>query len=230
MIAFVLSGGKGTRLGSMTDSVQKTMIDINGKPVLQHQIEFLKRNGIKDVIFSIGHFSQQIVDFFGDGKKFGVNIEYSVEDEPLGTAGPLRLAKEKLKETFVMINGDTLIDVEIDEVVKFHKEKKSVATIMLVESEETKSRGMVKMKDGMITEFVEKPDKDTRSLINGGMYVLESDVIDYVPEGYAMIETDVFPKLASEGKLAGWTGKVRIMDMGTPERLEKAIREWRLGE
>src|SRR5437879_2405791 len=101
MKALILAGGRGTRMGDVTKTIQKTMIDLNGKPVLQHQIEFLKRNGIVDILLSVGYLREQITDFFEDGKKFGVKIEYVVEEEPLGTAGPLRLAKDNLKETFV---------------------------------------------------------------------------------------------------------------------------------
>lgn len=227
MKAFVLAGGKGTRLGELTKAVQKTMIDVRGKPVLQHQIEFLKRNGIDDIVLSIGYLGDQVRGFFGNGDKFGVRIEYVSESEPLGTAGPLRLAKDILKETFVMINGDTLIDADVQEVVSFHKSKKADATIMLIESDETKTRGIVRMDGDMIREFVEKPEKDTRSLINGGMYVLEPSVIDMVPKGFSMMETDIFPKLAAEGRLVGWAGTVRILDMGTPERLDKANKEWK---
>jgi NDP-sugar pyrophosphorylase family protein len=214
-------------MGDTTKNVQKTMIDINGKPVLQHQVEFLKRNGIKDIIFSIGYLGDQVKKFFGDGSKFGVNIDYVVENEPLGTAGPLRLAKAMLDDTFVMINGDTLIDVRISEIVDFHKEQNVLATIMLVESDETKSRGVAKMEGDKIVDFMEKPDADSRNLINGGLYVLEPGVTLMVPEGYCMIEKDIFPQLAKIGKLAGWTGRAKIMDMGTPERLEKTIKEWR---
>lgn len=214
-------------MGDFTKTIQKTMISVQGKPVLQHHIEFLKRNGVNEIILSIGHLGHQIREFFGDGSKFGVSIEYAVESVPLGTSGPLKLAKGMLNDTFIMINGDTLIDVKISDVVEFHKKQNVLATIMLVESDETKSRGVAKLVNGKIVEFVEKPDKDTRNLINGGMYVIEPKMIDIVPEGFSMMEKDIFPKLASEGKLAGWTGRVKIMDMGTPERLEKTIKEWK---
>lgn len=227
MIALILAGGKGTRMGKLTRTTQKLMIDLNGKPVLQHQIEFLKKNGVTEILLSVGYLKEQVIDFFEDGSKFGVKIDYVIEEEPLGTAGPIRLAKEKLNETFVMVNGDTLTNAKILELVKFHKKEKALATIMLVHSEETKSRGMVKMKGNKIMEFVEKPDKDTKSLINGGWYVIEPRVIDMIPEGYCMLEKDIFPKLAAEGKLSGWQTKAKVLDMGTPERLEKALREWK---
>lgn len=227
MKALILAGGKGTRMGDLTKTIQKTMIDLNGKPVLQHQIEFLKKNGITDILLSVGYLKEQIIDFFEDGSRFGVKIGYIIEEEPLGTAGPLKLAKEKLKETFVMVNGDTLTNAKIPDLVNFHKKEKSLTTIMLIHSDETKSRGMVKMKGNKIMEFVEKPDKDTKSLINGGWYVIEPSVIDMVADGYCMLEKEIFPKLAAEGKLSGWQTKAKILDMGTPERLEKALKEWK---
>ncbi len=214
-------------MGKLTKAIQKIMIDLKGKPVLQHQIEFLKKNGIKEILLSVGYLKEQVIDFFGDGSKFGVEVDYVIEDEPLGTAGPIRLAKEKLNETFIMMNGDTLTNAKILDLVKFHKKEKALATIILVDSEETKSRGMVKMRGNKIVEFVEKPDKDTKSLINGGWYVIEPEVVEMVPNGYCMLETDIFPKIAAEGKLSGWQTKAKILDMGTPERLEKALKEWK---
>jgi len=228
MIALILAGGRGTRMKEITETIQKTMIDVKGKPVLQHQIEFLKKNGITDILISVGYLKEQIIDFFGDGSKFGVRINYIEEDKPLGTAGPLKLAKENLNETFVAMNGDTLrSDVTITDIIEFHKKQGTLATIMLVKSEETKSRGFVKMSGDKIIEFVEKPDKNTIGLINGGLYVIEPDVIKIIPEGYSMIENDIFPKLASMNELSGWVGKAKILDMGTPEGLEKVNNEWR---
>lgn len=227
MKALILAGGKGTRMRELTKNIQKTMIDLNGKPVLQHQIEFLKKNGINEILLSVGYFKEQVVDFFQDGSRFGAKIDYIVEDGPLGTAGPLRLAKEKLDETFVVVNGDTLTNAKISELVEFHKKERVLATIMLVHSEETKSRGLVKVSGNKIVDFVEKPDKDMKSLINGGWYIVEPEVIEMIPDGYCMLEKDIFPKLAAEGRLGGWQTKSKILDMGTPERLEKALKEWK---
>ncbi len=227
MQVLMLAGGRGTRMGDMTKTVQKTMIDVRGKPVLQYQIEFFKRQGITDILLSVGYLKEQVMEFFGDGSRFGVKIDYVVEDEPLGTAGPIRLAAKKIRGTFVMINADTLIDAKVTDVVKFHKEAGAPVTVMLVKSDETKSRGMVKMSGDRISEFVEKPDEDTLSYINGGLYVMEPEIVNFVPEGFCMLEKDVFPKLAADGKLAGWTGDARIMDMGTPDRLKKTREDWK---
>ena len=133
MQAVIMAGGKGTRLAALTkDEIPKPMVPVAGKPLLLWQVECLKENGITDLIMVIGHLGEKIQEYFGDGSKFGVQIEYFVEEVPLGTAGSFYYLKKMLKEdTFLMMSGDLLFDIDFDRMVRFHKEKGSAATLFV---------------------------------------------------------------------------------------------------
>jgi NDP-sugar pyrophosphorylase family protein len=223
--ALILAGGKGTRLRPLTYEIPKVMIPLQGKPFLQHLIEMLKSHGITDIIISIGYLGDQVKEYFGNGSKFGVRIRYVEEKEPLGTAGPLRLAKDMLKSTFVMMNGDEYKEVDLQDMFAFHEKEGGVGTVGLTTTDKPQHYGVAVMKGSRIVMFVEKPEDPVSNLINAGVYILEPEVIDKVPEGFAMVETDVFPALAAQGKLAGYPFEGRWYDLGTFERYEKAIKE-----
>lgn len=228
--ALILAGGKGSRLKPITDEIPKPLIPLQEKPIMQHTIDLFKKFNIKDIILSIGYKGEKIKEYFGNGKKFGVNITYVEENEPLGTAGPLRLAKDMLTDTFVMCNADELKNIDLMDMYLFHKENKGLATIALTTVEDPSAYGVARLKGNRIMEFIEKPPKEKApsKLINSGLYLLEPDVIDYVPkEGYAMLEKDVFPKIAAEGKLLGYPFSGQWFDTGTMERYEKAMKEWK---
>ena len=133
MQAVIMAGGKGTRLAALTkDEIPKPMVPVAGKPLLLWQMERLKENGITDLIMVIGHLGEKIQEYFGDGSKFGVRIEYFVEEAPLGTAGSFYYLKDMLKEdTFLMMSGDLLFDIDFERMVRFHKEKGSAATLFV---------------------------------------------------------------------------------------------------
>ncbi|RLI90666.1 MAG: hypothetical protein DRO94_05075 [Candidatus Altiarchaeales archaeon] len=226
--AVILAGGKGTRMRPFTYEIPKPLIPVQGKPLLQHIIELLRKYEIRDIIISTGYLGSKIVEYFGNGNKFGVRIEYVEEDKELGTAGPLNLMRDKLKSTFLMFNGDVLANIDIHDLIRFHHEHNALATIALTPVKDPSRFGVARLRGNKILEFIEKPEKTTKSkLINAGVYVLEPEVIDYVPEGKAMIEHDVFPKLAAEGKLYGYPFDGQWFDTGTPEAYERAIKEWR---
>ena len=165
----------------------------------------------------------------GDGKKYGVNITYVEEKNALGTAGPLKLAKPLLKETFIMCNADELKNINLDDMFNFHQANKGLGTIALTSVQDPSAYGVALLNGNKIMTFVEKPSKESApsNLINAGLYILEPDVIDYIPEGFAMVETDVFPKLASEENLCGYPFSGQWFDTGTPERFKFAEDKWR---
>ena len=131
MKAVILAGGKGTRLKPYTTVFPKPLMPINDKPILEIVIRQLKSHAFDDVIITVGHLAELIVTFFGDGSKFGVKIEYSREDKPLGTAGGLGLVKDELNETFLMMNGDVLTTLDYSDLVSYHKRNDAIATIAL---------------------------------------------------------------------------------------------------
>ena len=230
--ALILCGGKGTRLAPLTDNIQKALIPINGKPILEYLVELFKKYGVNEFYFAIGYLGEQVKAYFGDGTKFGIKAIYIEEKEPLGTAGCLRLAKQGLIESgepFFMSNGDELKDVDLSEMEKFHFQNKGLTTIALLEVEDPSAYGVARMEGDKIVEFVEKPKKEEApsNLINSGLYLINPLVIDMIPEGFAMMEKEVFPKLAKEGKLFGYAFKGQWFDTGTFERLDKAKKEWK---
>ncbi len=228
--AFILAGGKGTRLRPITDEIPKPLIPVQGKPVIEHVIDLFKRSGIRDIIISVGYKADKIRDALGDGRRLGVSITYIEETQPLGTAGPLRLAKPFLTGTFVMCNADELKDIDLNAMYLFHKEVNALATIALTTVDDPSSYGVAKLQGSKIQEFIEKPKKGSApsNLISAGLYILEPDVIDIIPgAGPASIERDVFPAIASQGKLYGFPFSGQWFDTGTLERYERAIKEWK---
>ncbi len=227
--AVLLLGGKGTRFRPITYEVPKALLPVQGKTVPEHLIDLFKKYEIKDFIFSIGYKADKIRDYFGDGSKFGVNISYVEEKEPKGSAGAIKLAREHLKETFVLTNGDELKNIDLEEMYLSHKENNAMVTAALTTVKDPSAYGVAKLEGNKILEFVEKPKKEEApsNLINSGLSIWEPEVIDMIPDGFTMYEKDVFPKLAKKKKLFGYIFSGQWFDTGTPERYEKAIKEWK---
>ncbi|VVB76015.1 Bifunctional protein GlmU [Candidatus Tiddalikarchaeum anstoanum] len=230
--AFILAGGKGTRLRPITYEIPKPMVPIHGKPLLQHTVELLKKYDIRDIIISIGFLGEKIQEYFGNGSKFGVKISYVKEDEPLGTAGPLKIAKPLLEDAhFVMINGDNLFNIDLFDMISTHFENGAVATIALTSVSDPTKFGVAQLKGRKILKFIEKPklEEAPSNLINAGVYLFSPKIFDYLPENKKniMIETEVFPKLLEKGEFYGYVMEGQWLPAGTPEEYEKAIQEWR---
>jgi NDP-sugar pyrophosphorylase family protein len=229
--ALILAGGKGTRLRPITYEIPKPMVPIQGRPLLEHTIEFLKNYDIRDIILSIGFLGDKIREYFGNGSKLGVKISYVDETEPTGTAGPLRLAAPLLKNNhFVMINGDNLFSLDLTNMIRTHFENKCLATIALASVSDPTKYGVARLKGQQITEWKEKPKLEDApsNLINAGVYLLSPKVLDYVPnKTYSMIETEVFPRIIKEDQLFGYVMEGQWLPAGTPDEYEKAIKEWK---
>lgn len=228
--AVILAGGEGTRLRPLTLNVPKALVDINRKTLTEHVINIMKGFGIDHFILGLGYMAEKVKEHFGNGRNFGVKIEYTVEDTPQGTAGPL-LLMPKLKETFVMVNGDNLFDLDLQKMHEVHRKNKAVATIALTQVEDPSTSGVVKLKGDKIVEFVEKPKKEDApsNWISSGYYIIEPEIYDYIPKGKekVMLETDVWPKLAKAGKLFGYKDDGQWFDTGTIERLENVRKIWK---
>jgi len=227
--ALILAGGKGTRLRPLTYKIPKGLVEVQGKTLTEWLFELLKKYGIRHILLSIGYKGNKIKEYFGSGKNFGVEITYLEETKPLGTAGPLNLAKPYLTETFITCNADELKDLNLYDLYLFHKENKVVGTIALMTVTDPSAYGVARLHGNKILEFVEKPKPGhaPSNLINAGLYMFEPEVLDYVPKDHAMLEKDVFPRLAKEGKLAGFPFAGQWFDTGTMERYERAIQEWK---
>ncbi|MCX6710362.1 MAG: nucleotidyltransferase family protein [Candidatus Woesearchaeota archaeon] len=227
--AVILAGGKGKRFGPITSEIPKPMIPLHDKPLLYHAICLFRKFGIKNIIISVGYKADKIKEFFGNGRNFGVSITYVEESEPLGTAGALRLATPYIEGSFIVCNADDLMDINLAEMYSFHKSHSSIATIALTTIDDPSNYGVALMNGDKITAFVEKPKREDApsKLISAGLYILERPVLDMIPKGFSMLENDVFPKLAGSSRLIGYSFSGMWIDVGTPERYEQAIREWK---
>ncbi|MFC1454948.1 NDP-sugar synthase [Candidatus Undinarchaeota archaeon] len=230
--AVLLIGGQAMRLRPITLTTPKALIPVQGTPITEHILKHLISEGITTFYFSVGYLKEKVKEYFGDGSKWGVTISYLEEDEPLGTAGPLNMLKGKLNKPFILLNGDVMSKISVTELKKIHEKNSSKATITLIQVEDPSSFGVAKLDENnqdKIVEFVEKPPREEApsNLINAGFYLLTPDVFSYIPEGKAMVEYDVFPKLAAEGSLSCYKYSGLWYDVGTPERLEEVERDWK---
>ncbi len=229
--AFILAGGKGTRMRPLTYEIPKPLIPLKGRPIIEHQIEHLKKFGIEEIILGLGYGAEKIIAHFADGRKLGVKIKYVVEKEELGTAGPMILAKEYLDEPFVMLNGDVLSKVDLYEMYETHINSNAVATIALKEVEDPTAFGVAKLRGNKILKFIEKPKMEDApsKLINAGVYILSPDIFKFMPKDkkQVMMETEVFPEVAKKSGLYGYVYDGQWFDLGTPERYDEAIKKWK---
>src|SRR5579872_5228723 len=204
MKAVVMAGGEGTRLRPLTSNQPKPMVPIVGKPCMEHILELLRAHGFVDVVITVAFLPQAIRSYFGDGENLGLRIEYSVEESPLGTAGSVRLASDRLDDTFLVISGDALCDIDLEEIVAFHREKGAAVTIGLKSVENPLEFGIVVTDDeGRVERFLEKPSwgqvfSDT---INTGIYVLEPEVLKQDPTDRPFdFSKELFPLLLEMGR------------------------------
>ncbi|HLC32386.1 MAG TPA: nucleotidyltransferase family protein [Candidatus Nanoarchaeia archaeon] len=227
--AVILAGGFGSRMKELTKNTPKPMLPLQGKRILEYAVDLFRRYGITDLAISVHYLKDQIKDYFGNGSRFGVNIIYIEENEPLGTAGALRLAQEWLDEPFIMCNADELKDLNLQEMYEQHCETDALVTLALTAVEDPSQYGVVEIDGLRVKRFVEKPKKDEApsNLISAGLYIIDPVVVKRVPEGFCMVEKNIFPQLAQEGKLFGFEFKGQWFDTGTPERYAHAQLNWK---
>jgi len=224
MQALILAGGKGTRLRPLTVYTPKPIVPICNRPFLLYQIDTLRRAGVTDITLSLSYQPEKIEQQLGDGSNFGVKLKYMVEPQPMGTAGAYKFAEELIREPTVVFNGDILTDLDLKTVIRQHKERKAVATIVLTPVEDASAYGVVETEaEGRVCRFLEKPKPDETECknINAGTYVLEPQVLDLIPPGENhSFEYGLFPKLLEKGELffAHVPQRTYWMDIGTPAR------------
>jgi len=225
--AVILVGGKRVKK-TIIPKLPNCMLELQGRTILEHIFDLLKKYGIRDVILNVGYLKDKVKEYYSDGTKFGVNITYIEEEEPLGTAGSLKLAKEFLKDSFIVTNGDELKNINIPRMFRLHKRKNALATIALTTARDPSQYGVARLSGSRILDFVEKPkiDEEPSNLINAGFYILEPEILSVIPSGYSMLEKDVFPKLAKEGRLRGFPFAGQWLDIRNTERYEAAKKRW----
>ncbi len=226
MQAVILAGGLGTRVRNITeDKIPKVMLPINGKPFLLYILNYLKTQNIKDVVLCVGFKKEIIKDYFRDGRKYGLNLFYSEEKTPLGTAGALKNAERFISsDRFLLLNGDTLFKINLDELLRFHNSKKAKISVALKYLQNTQRYGRVEINsDNAIIQFIEKGIRK-QGIINGGLYLMERDVLSLIEKFPSSLEKDVLPMLINKG-LYGKVFDEYFIDIGVPEDYERAKRE-----
>lgn len=222
----LLVGGFGTRLRPLTNDLPKPMLPIATLPVTEHQIAMAKRAGVTRLILATSYLSEIFRPYFGDGAKWEIEIDYAVENEPLGTGGAIRNAAELLNgdSEIVIFNGDVLSSHNLAKQISWHKEKSASATLHLTAVDDARAYGSVPTDDqGRVTAFLEKMDQPPTNNINAGCYVFAPKVIETIPrEKVVSVERETFPNLISSGELVlGFIDQAYWLDIGTPAALMK---------
>lgn len=216
--AIILAGGFGTRLAHIVGDRPKPLAEVGGKAILEHQIEQLLRHGVDQIRLSLHHKANQIIAFC-ESRWLG-KFHYIVEEKPLGTGGGVKFASAGLTEPFLVFNGDNLSDVALN---KFMKNPPN--TIMCAYLEDARGFGLLDVKEGKISAFREKPSEKISGFVNCGIYLLEPAAFDGISQESFMIEKEVFPRLAKEGRLNAFVHKGYWIDAGTEERYKRANEE-----
>ena len=223
--AVVLVGGRGTRLGPYTAVLPKPLVPIGDMPVLEILVRRLRASGVRRIVMAVGHLASLIRAFFGDGERFGMSIEYSVEHEPLGTAGPLSLVSN-LSDPFLVVNGDLLTDLDFEALVGAHRASGAVATIGLYAREERIELGVIEADEsGRVTAYIEKPTYQYRASM--GAYVFQRDVLPFVPKNARFDLPDLVRALIAAGRhVHGYLHDGYWLDIGRPEDYDRAQRDF----
>ncbi|MEW5979513.1 MAG: NDP-sugar synthase [Acidobacteriota bacterium] len=223
MKALILAGGEGTRLRPLTLATPKPVVPVVNTPFLCYQIELLRKHGIEEVVLSLSYQPHKIESILGDGSRFGVRIHYVVEASPLGTAGAFKNAEPLLNEATIVFNGDILAELDLQAVIDSHRRRKAVATLVLKRVSNPTAYGLVETEsDGSVCRFLEKPGANeiTCDTINAGTYILEPEVLQFVPPGQNYsFERGVFPSLLRHHKpVSSWVSEGYWIDIGTPQK------------
>ena len=223
MKALFLAGGKGVRLQPLTDNIPKPMVPIMNKPLLERTMLHLKKSGISEIVISSCYQSQYIEEYFGNGKQFGLKIQYIMEDLPLGTGGAIKKAGTQFNDSFIVFNSDILSDIDIQKMVDHHKNSHALATIAVTEVQDPSAYGVIEYdKDGYAVSFIEKPKPEqiSSNFINAGIYIFEPEILEEIQmNSVVSIERETFPKILAKGhKIAVYKDASYWIDIGTLEK------------
>ena len=226
MEAIIIAGGQGTRLSKLTQEIPKPMIPINGKPVLEYQIEEFRANGVKEIVLTVGYLKEVIQDYFGNGEKFGVNIHYVEEETPLGSAGAFYKAKDYVIDTAFVVYGDVLFSIDMDRMLNWHRQRGTAATLLAHPNSHPHDSDIVLYDDDFrVTGFLQKKQDRTgmvfHNCVNAGFFVIEKEAFSYFRRLEKLdFEKDFLYSLVKDKQVAVYQSTEYIKDMGTYERLE----------
>ena len=230
MKVIILAGGKGTRLLDSAKNIPKSLVEIAGKPILQHQIDLLEQHGLTDIRFSLGHKADQIIKYL-EGKPrtnpFGIirgKYEYVIEPKSLGTGGAIKFASQNLKDAFMVLNGDILSNIDFSKFIQKYQNvsRETLGIIGAYYLQDARDFGLVDIENDKIVRFLEKPKQEQPGYVNTGIYILSPKIFSNVSRETFSIEQDIFPKIAKNNQLAVYIHKGYWTDLGTEERLNEA--------
>jgi D-glycero-alpha-D-manno-heptose 1-phosphate guanylyltransferase len=222
--AVLLVGGMGTRLRSVVPGTPKPLAEVGSRSFLELLVLQLRSQGIRHLILCTGYLADQIESKFGDGCEWGVAIEYSRETQPMGTGGAVKLAQSRLQNLsdFLVLNGDSFLEIDFRELMRFHRERGALATVAVRQVENAFRYGTVRVDARhQVTAFTEKRVDSTSGLINAGVYAFNHAALEYIPDGPVSLENDIFPQLLHRGVHA-LEQKGMFIDIGTPEDFARA--------
>lgn len=242
MKVVIMAGGKGTRITSVASDIPKPMIKIEGKPVLEHEIECLREQGFKDIILTVSHLGNIIMDYFGDGsgispvtgKSFGVNIEYYFEKESLGNAGALFKIKDKLTEDFLLLNADAMFDVDFNRFVEFHKSHGGLVTLFTHPNSHPYDSGLIMAdENGIVQKWLAKEDERPtyyKNRVNAGLHVISPEILKQeINTPKIDLDRQLLKPLSGTGKMFCYDSPEYVKDMGTPDRYYAVCRDFKEG-
>lgn len=234
MKVVIMAGGKGTRIAQVNATVPKPMIPIEGKPILEYQIETLKKQGYTDIILIVGHMGNVIQKYFGDGSAFGVQISYIVEEQPLGTAGALYFLKDEIQNDFLLLNGDIIFDVDIQKFLEYHCNQRTAATILTHPNSHPYDSGIIIADEKKrVINWLHKEDERLwyKNRVNAGLHMLSPRIFDLFTEVKKCdLDRDILKPLIKDRELSVYDSPEYIKDMGTPDRYYAVIEDIKSGK
>ena len=224
--AVIIAGGLGTRLRPLTNKTHKPMLPVGEKPILEHLIEWTKKGGVKSVVICVSYLRKSIEDYFEDGSKFGVKIEYAISNKPLATAGQLKTAEEFIDDDFVCMYGDSIFNFSLRSMIKQHVMKKSFVTMSLNEFKTNLPYGVIETsKNGKVVSWNEKPE--IKANVNMGCYVMNPNIFDLIPKNKAYGMDDVIKKaMKNKQAVNSFITKKGFTDIGNKESYKQACDEY----
>jgi mannose-1-phosphate guanylyltransferase / phosphomannomutase len=225
MKLFINAGGKGERLYPLTKDIPKPLVPLCGKPIIEHLVDWSKKYGIDEIVMMNGHMADKIIEYFGDGSKFGIKIIHSTEPRPLGSGGPLKYAKDHINNTIVHLSGDVFCEVDLNKMLEFHRKNNSKITVLVHKSSHPNDSDVLNInEDGKILRFISKHDDHTGAgdLTNAGLAIIEPEIIDLMEEEVFNFENYLYPIILKNNiPFYGYNSEEFMLDIGNVERLKK---------
>jgi len=216
----ILSGGLGTRLGLLTKDTPKSMIRICGKPFLEYQLELLKKSNLKEIVLCVGYLKDKIESYFGNGSRFGVKIEYSEEEKPLGTAGALRNAENILGDDFLVLNGDSYLAINYREVIEKYKLGNKLGLMVVYKNNNKYDKSNVMIANELVTNYDRSGQIENMNYIDYGLSIINKKALEFVPQGKFFQLDEVYRELVKRREMMAFETQVRFYEIGSVQGLE----------